>query len=359
MKIKSLFGIVAVVSATVLSMSCSRESVYSVEHIWGGDEAYCAFTSLAECDGTVYCTFREGGGHVFDNTGKAEGKIRVISSRDGKKWESVALLSKEGYDLRDPKISVMPDGTLMLLFGGSIYQGTTLKFQGTEPMVSFSRHGEPFSEPENVVFVNEAEHRFGWLWDIKWHEGTGYSVNYDVKTNEALELYKTTDGVHFEMVCDLLKDLGNEEWLTETAVEFLPDGRMALMVRCDSGSYMGWWGTAEAPFTDWKWSRMDYQLGGPDFIPYNGGIIAASRMYLPKSIKKTVVYLGNEEGWLFPVIMLPSDRDSSYPGMLLKDDELWISYYSSHECKKYGRDWASIYLAKIPLKMLENQTPVL
>ena len=40
MKIKSLFGIVAVVSATVLSMSCSRESVYSVEHIWGGDEAY-------------------------------------------------------------------------------------------------------------------------------------------------------------------------------------------------------------------------------------------------------------------------------------------------------------------------------
>ena len=104
---------------------------------------------------------------------------------------------------------------------------------------------------------------------------------------------------------------------------------------------------------------MTYQLGGPDFIPFGDGIVASSRMYLPNSIKKTVVYLGSDEGWLFPVIMLPSDRDNSYPGLLVRDDELWISYYSSHDCKKYLRDWASIYLAKIPLEMLQNQTPVL
>ncbi len=335
------------------AVSCSESDCVKVQKIWSGD-AYCAFTSLMEHDGRYYCTFREGESHVFDSNGNAEGKIRVITSRDGDKWESVALLSKEGIDLRDPKICEMPDGRLMLLFGGSLYRNQVL--QRCDPMVSFSSDGKNFSDPEIVVFEDGFVHNFDWLWDIKWKDGVGYSVGYDLEMGKRfLRLYKTTDGRHFSMMTDLGADLGVEEWPTEVAVDFLPDGRMALMVRCDAGSFMGWWGTSEAPFKDWKWNRMQYQLGGPDFVPYKKGIIAASRLYLPS--KKTAVFLGSDDGWLFPVLLLPSDRDTSYPGLLLKDDELWVSYYSCHEGDP-NHDMASIYLAKIPLKYFENQTPV-
>ena len=44
-----------------------------------------------------------------------------------------------------------------------------------------------------------------------------------------------------------------------------------------------------------------------------------------------------------PVLELPCDGDTGYPGMAWHDGLLWISYYSSHEGK------TSIYLAKIRL----------
>ena len=98
---------------------------YKVEQIWSNGQ-HCAFTSLVEFKGKYYCTFREGYSHIFDNEGNAEGKIRILASKNGKKWESVALIGKDGYDLRDPKFSITPDGRLMVSLGGSIYRNRKL-----------------------------------------------------------------------------------------------------------------------------------------------------------------------------------------------------------------------------------------
>ena len=43
-------------------------------------------------------------------------------------------------------------------------------------------------------------------------------------------------------------------------------------------------------------------------------------------------------------LVLPSGGDTSYCGMIVEGDELWVSYYSGH-----ASHWPSIYLAKIPL----------
>ena len=95
--------------------SASAQQIsYSVEKIWGDGFTHCAFTSLIKFNGRYYCAFREGASHIFDNEGKAEGKIRIISSRNGKSWKSVALVGKEGCDFRDPKLSVMPDGRILV-----------------------------------------------------------------------------------------------------------------------------------------------------------------------------------------------------------------------------------------------------
>ena len=64
------------------------------------------------------------------------GQIRVLISHDGENWTSAALLSEDGTDLRDPKLAVTPDKRLMLVMGGSVYEGRTLKER--QPRVAFS-----------------------------------------------------------------------------------------------------------------------------------------------------------------------------------------------------------------------------
>ena len=49
------------------------------------------------------------------------GVTRVFSSDDGSAWSSEAVVSEEGVDLRDSKLTITPDGRLMLLMGGSVY----------------------------------------------------------------------------------------------------------------------------------------------------------------------------------------------------------------------------------------------
>ena len=108
---------------------------YSVAKIWDG-AAHSAFTDLVEFKGRFYCAFREGTGHIPEKDGSGDGKIRVLVSDDGVAWKSSVLLVRKGFDLRDAKLSVTPDGRLMVLMGGSIYDKAVLKSRMTH--VSFS-----------------------------------------------------------------------------------------------------------------------------------------------------------------------------------------------------------------------------
>ena len=74
-------------------------TLLSVKKIWDQGE-HNAFTDLIRHQDKWFCTFREAGDHVSPG-----GKIRVIVSDDGERWESAALLADTGFDLRDPKIS--------------------------------------------------------------------------------------------------------------------------------------------------------------------------------------------------------------------------------------------------------------
>src|SRR5438309_10009047 len=79
-----------------------------VRKIW--DQApHNAFTDLVRFQGRWYCVFREGKGHV-----SPDGALRVLTSAEGDKWESAALMTSPTSDLRDAKIAITPDGRLML-----------------------------------------------------------------------------------------------------------------------------------------------------------------------------------------------------------------------------------------------------
>lgn len=344
---KRVFIIVFCLLSIMASVTAQKYEV-AVKKIWDNG-SHCAFTSLIKYKGKYYCSFREGETHIFDRNGNAEGKVRILVSEDGETWKPLALMHKPEYDLRDPKLSVMPDGRLMVTIGGSIYKDK--KLTARVPQVSFSTDGISFTEPVPIRIEEKAQNGNDWLWRVTWDGLVGYGVNYYSQEGDRelrVALLKTTDGINYQWVTDLDVSGGP----TEATVRILPDKKMLMMVRRDGGNGHGYWGVSEPPYTAWEWKEMKMALGGPDFISLGKGVIVAGSrsMYIP-SHPKTVLFTGNEEGDFQETYVLPSGGDTSYPGFLVEGDQLWVSYYSSHETAN-----AAVYLAKLPLSLfLQNK----
>jgi hypothetical protein len=322
----------------------AEPELVSVQKIW--DEGkHNAFTDLIRWRDKWYCTFREADGHVG-----GDGQLRVLESADGLKWDSAALVSERGIDLRDPKLSITPDDRLMIVAGGSVYEGTNLL--GRQPRVAFSKDGRKWTAPQRVLTEGE------WLWRVTWHEGKAYGVSYNAseRTTAAakeaaqtgkvepgpadwkLKLVASRDGADYDVITHL--DVPGHP--NETTLRFLPDGELVALVRREGGNSFGWIGRSKAPYSDWSWKETRHRLGGPNFIRLpDGSLWAAGRTY-PGGAKTAVARM-TAGGQYEPVLTLPSGGDTSYPGLVWREGRLWMSYYSSHEGK------SAIYLAQIKL----------
>ncbi len=289
-----------------------------------------ALTDLIYWNRLWFCVFRESDKHVFG----ANGQIRVLVSEDGDSWEHSSLIVETGIDLRDPKLSVTPENQLMLLIGGTLYSDQeTLDRQ---PRVSFSRDGKSWSPLKKICQSGD------WLWRITWHNNVAWGVSY--RLDGKMILYKSSDGIDF---------IEHVEWKiagkpNESTLRFLKDDTMVALVRRNfSKNGNAWIGISLPPYHQWKWHETAHHLGGPNFIiDSKERIWAAGRLVerTPYGLyEKTALCQMTLES-LKTVLILPSGGiDCSYPGMVLKDNKLWISYYSSHE----GR--TAIYLAKVVL----------
>jgi hypothetical protein len=308
----------------------------SVQKIWDG-APHNAFTDLIRFGGQWFCTFREATGHVGGN-----GCIRVLTSADAERWASAALLSEDGIDLRDPKLSLAPDGRLMLVMGGSVYEGKVLK--GRQPRVSCSNDGRKWTAPRPVLDKGD------WLWRVTWHKGRAYGITYSLAakpdpTNEwTISLVTSYDGFAWQPVARIAVP-GRPN---EATVRFLPNDDCVALVRREglpsNPDAKAWIGISSPPYTDWRWHSAGMQIGGPNFLVLpNGTMVASGRQYSPKpGTPKTFVGSMTLQS-IKPELILPSGGDCSYPGLVLHEALLWMSYYSTHEGK------TSIYLAKVRL----------
>jgi hypothetical protein len=318
----------------------SRE--IDVSKIW--DKApHNAFTDIIRYKSFFYCAFREGINHVHrDTTGN--GKVRILRSKNGEIWESAALLADQKYDLRDPKLSVTPDNRLMVLMGGSYYVSGNLTDMISH--VSFSEDGRHFTQPVRVSLGSGIRSRFDWIWRITWGNGTGYGVDYQPNqpdNKNRIKLLSTKDGTSYEQVCEL--DL--DSLPGEATIRFDKEDRMMILVRRETGA-KGMLGISAPPYKEWNWTRLQYRLGGPDFLVLKSNkLCIGTRLYEPGG-NKTILYITDNKGKIIRKLFLPSGGDTSYPGLLIFKRNLWISYYSSHEGK------ASIYLGKIKTRDLLN-----
>lgn len=309
----------------------------SLTKIWS-DAKHNALTDLIYYKNRWFCTFRESTKHVYGRNGT----IRVITSDEGNLWESCAHLKETGTDLRDPKLSITPEGILMLLVGGTIYKSK--KYISRQSRVAFSEDGKKWTPFQLIVEPHE------WLWRVTWHKGKAYGASYSYSNIENkfdewnIKLFESADGLNYKIITDW----PISEHPNETTLHFLEDDQMLAFVRRDGPTdKRAWMGVSQPPYQNWQWHPTHDYLGGPNFI-----ILPDKRMFAAGRIlvlspygyfAKTVL----AELTLFdfkPLVFLPSFGDCSYPGLVYHEGILWMSYYSSHEDNN-----SSIYLAKFKI----------
>jgi hypothetical protein len=303
-----------------------------VRKIW--DKAsHNAFTDLIRFKNRWYCVFREGENHV-----SPDGSLRVLTSQDGKQWESAALISSPDSDLRDAKITVTPDGRLMLSGAEAIHEPTTHRHQS---LVWFSKHGTQWSD---AVEVGD---RDNWLWRVSWHDGKAYGFGYGCgPDNRGLRFYRSDDGRSFETLIDRVDVPGT--YPNETSIVFAADDTAHCLLRQDGEPKSGFIGKAKPPYQDWTWQSLGVRIGGPEWIRLpNGKCLAAVRLYDDK-VRTSLAWIDPETAEFTEALALPSGGDTSYAGMVLHGDEVWISYYSSHDRKNTSAK-SAIYLARVKI----------
>ncbi len=302
----------------------AQPQLIDVKRIWDRGH-HNAFTDLIRFKGKFYCVFREAQSHVSN-----DGAIRVLASKDMKSWTSAALVKHADGDLRDPKISITPGGRLMLATALAPRAKGPVKHHS---MVHTSSNGSAWSEPTIIGDPNV------WLWRVCWRgKREALSVGYGTGDERFIRLYRTTDGLKYETVAPKLLPDG---YPNESSILFDADGTAHCLLRRDEADKEGMFGVSKPPYKEWAWRKLGARIGGPHMIRLaDGRLLAAVRLYDGKT--RTSLCWIHDKG-IEEFLPLPSKGDSSYPGLVIHKDHLYVSYYSSHEGK------TSIYLATVRL----------
>ncbi len=308
----------------------------TINHIYGDGTTYCAFTTLVKRGGIYYIAFREGKAHVADGD---YGIIKILHSMDGVKWDVHQVLSLEKIDLRDPNLSVMPDGRLLLLCGARMLSDNgnyvTRTYCAEEKEDGFDIP-KPINLPKEINWET-----CSWVWRISWYKGVGYGICYG---NGNPVLLETEDGINYNIV-SYLSIPGQP---SECRVRFKDDGTAILLARRNDKGYMG---TSKAPYKDWDWKELNTYIAGQDFLIDGNRLVVATRM-IQNIGSWTAVWFGDESGifnWCYtlPFGCTANIGDTAYAGILNENEEYWVSYYAIANGEK-----PSVLLAKIPKKIL-------
>ena len=340
--------------------------------IWDG--AYDnSFTGMVRFKGKWYICLREAlkissRGIIRSHSVIGDGKARVIRS-DGVgesindwQWKSVAYLdyeapSHDNWDVRDPQLTITPDGRLMLNGAAAPLDAPKER----QSLVWFSKDGIDWSDGPHKI----GEYNW-WMWSVAWHpDGSLYGIAYgdcsSCRTGTldflTTRLYhsafraKTKSGLDFKVH---VKKLTSES--TEPTLVFRRDGLAVSLVRNNkswkTGDYSHLIGVAKGDYTDWTFhKRTGVIVGGPSLIELpDGVIIAATRVinksgHLPRGARTRLCWIDPDAREMVQLLTLPGGRPgeggTGYPGIVWHDGHLWVSYYSGNA----GR--TKIYFAKV------------
>lgn len=318
-------------------------------------------TDMEYWNGKFYVAFQSSKYHI----GTTQSSIKIKTSSDnGYSWTLIKEFKIPDTEMRDPHLAII---------GGRIFI-YCLKNEGfiADPFItyySYSDDGLIWSDLEPINGVD------GWL---LWHPETFDNITWYVGAywhqHGRSALLKTLDGINWELVSIIHEGDGNDE----TTIHFMDDGRIIATIRAEheADSALGnpQAGTiiavSESPYTSWTTTKvMTDRFDGPSLVNASGYIFGVGR-YHPEidpilsatasllSTTRTAIYLVTENNLIY-LTQLPSASDTSYAGTYIKDDFLYISYYTSDI--RFDRPWVlgmlfptEVKFVRIPIMSLLN-----
>ncbi len=279
---------------------------------------HAAFTGLINYQGVLYLAFREGSAHRPASV-EDYGVIKILSnSRAG--WTEVATIRDETKDLRDPFLIVI-NGRLRAYIGYNTFEGER-----------YHHSGSVYADFENDSWssVKELHHdvpHIVWLWKVRKFKELYYSVAY--LEGEYPALLSSTDGINWATVT--LFPLEGE--LSEADMSFVGNTMYVCLRKDKPTGTPSFWGCANYPFTDFTWTQMTTCIESPAMLrlPYSEQILLAGRERNTSLGEVNVsLFSVTKNGELTRVATLASGAggDKGYPGLVVKDNMIWLSYYS-------------------------------
>lgn len=311
-------------------------TVLSVDRIW--DYALIdSTTDLIYFRGYWLCSLEEE--EIFNSFRQSH--IRIIGSADGIRWSSKSVLLTQKLNLSEPRLSLTPDHRLMLVVNGVPAERS--EYSVRQSYVSFSLDGRNWSAFQPILKPHE------WIGKVTWQQNQAFAVAYapidesQVNKGTFLKIVTSSDGLHYHFVTSL--DLPKNA--SEGTIEFMNEREMiGLFAKKTQGINYLWLGKSTYPFYHWRGELLNYQLEKFNCVlgqNEQAWILGSLAVSSPYSLVKKMTLLHLEESGMETVLSLPSGGNISYPGVVCKDENLWISYASFHE------EQGGIYLAHIRL----------
>lgn len=324
-------------------------SLVELKRIWTPDSP-CMSTDIVRYGDQWFCRFQD----RFDMAG--EKKISIIRSTDGQVWNLAAELSDA--DLPCSRFSVKPDEQLML-FSAIELNESAAKYQ---PTGWASRDGIAWKKFAPAIEDDLLLNQMVWHEDKWWGASSGYGAHFG-----RMSLLTTLNGRTFDRhVTDFSPGNGYDPSFvfTNAGLAFCVVPRTRAIESLEPFSFFG---SAEAPFREWTWKRLDACLVGPTMLELpSGGLLIAGRQYyasrslVDQQLSQVTIWLVDvKSGKLAELLSLPSGTNlftCGSPGFAWYDDHVWISYNSSHELN-HSKSETIIYFAKVRITPANDTNP--
>ncbi len=307
-------------------------------------------------------------------------RVVLLRSSDARNWQEVKKFDGAGQDIRDPKLGII-QGQLFL------YALLNKQFDPApyQTIAAHSKNGLDWT-PFEVVMAE------GWLLgrSITQDDMAWYAPAHHIDQGTVVVL-RSNDGLDWNIQSTIFT--GNDEHADETALHFLKDGGMVAVSRLEAGSAI--FGSEKAatlisttapPFQTWAQlaRNTDNRLDSPNLFSVNDKLYVVGR-FQPRlnsaarnvknsnsrnglgliftkqqgngsafSQKRTAVFLVDEKtGNLMHLTDLPSAGDTAYAGVAIKDEKLFISYYTSDPYRDYPWLLGMLLPSRIQISMLD------
>jgi hypothetical protein len=199
--------------------------------------------------------------------------------------------------------------------------------------------------------AKEFADRGWWLWRIRWYQDQAYGFAYNKKQN-AIHLYSGNPRRSFHLHHPFALSLNKHKKGYPNESDLIFDNNNAFaLIRRDADSYSAQLGHSKFPYKQWSWIDLGRYIGGPVMLNLDDGFaLVSGRIIKHGRLVTGLLKMNLSNGNLQELMILPSSGDNSYPGLVLQESMLYVSYYSSHEDHK-----SCVYIAKINVDSLINQ----